>query len=198
MSRSKFGRICISVSVVLLLGLMWTLALAQKKPAAAPAVAEAKKGAPQADFAGELRKVGASNPHVITIWAVVEEFHGSFDQVNAEMGKFKAEVEKQKLKFPDKGNVGILVLRDEPHGGTGDMAVGVQTNGPVKVSPPLKSEQFSAANGVTFNHRGEYASLENEHHEIEKVAKAHQKQLEFPVVMRLHGEKQVELVERLR
>jgi len=197
MSRSKFGRIWISVSVVSLLGLMWTLALAQKKPAAAPA-AEAKKGAPQADFAGELRKAGASNPHSITTWAVVEEFHGSFEQVNAEMGKFKAEVEKQKLKFPDKGNVGILVLRDEPHGGVGDMAVGVQTNGPVKVNPPLKSEQFSAPQGVTFNHRGEYATLENEHREIEKVAKAHQKQLEFPVLLKLHGEKQVELVEKLR
>lgn len=194
MKRSKFSGMWAPIAFVLLFAIVGICAFAQKKPAAA---AEAKV-APKGDFAGELRKVGASNPHSIMVWAVVQDFRGSFEQVNAEMAKFKAEVEKQKLKLPDKGNVGILVLRDEPRGGTADMSVGVQTSGPMKVAAPLKSESFSAPQGVAFNHRGEYASLENEHHEIEKVAKAHQKELTFPVWMKLHGEKNVELLENLK
>jgi hypothetical protein len=197
MKRSKFGGMWAPISLVLLFALTAILAFAQKKPAAAEAKVEAK-AAPHENFAGDLRKAGASSPHSITIWAVVQDFHGSFNEVNGEMGKFKAEVQKQKLKFPDRGNVGILVLRDEPHGGVGDMSVGVQTNGQMKVNPPLASRQFSAAQGVTFNHRGEYAQLENSHRELEKIAKANHHELEFPVWMRLHGEKQVELVEKVR
>jgi len=186
----RFGVIWVSIVIVF----AGTLAFAQPKKAAG---AEAKV-APKANFGADLKKAGASAPHSVTVWAVVQDFHGSFDQVNAEMAKFKAEVEKQKLKLPDKGNVGILVLRDEPKGGAGDMSVGVQTSGPVKVAAPLKSESYSAAQGVTFNHRGEYKELENAHRKLEEVAKANHKELEFPVVMKLHGEKNVELVEKVR
>jgi hypothetical protein len=191
---------------------MWTLALAQKKPAAAsPAAKVELQETPELSklHPAEAQKIRAAvgRPAPSTIWAVIQEFNGSFDSVGQHMDELEKELKAQKL-VPAAGNhTGLLILFDEPHGGVGRMAVGVEVASSLPAKAPLKSEQFSAPQAVRYVHVGDYANLEHEHRAIEEVSKnTHKKGTSFPIVMRVlddprkvgPGRARIELVEKLQ
>jgi effector-binding domain-containing protein len=107
-----------------------------------------------------------TNAGPVSFWVVVQEFTGSFQEVDAFIARFTAEFTAQKLdasllSFHPKS---ILVLNEDPSSTAKPrMAVGLTVPGFLQVKEPLTAKRLQFSMAVTFIHTGPYEELGNVH-----------------------------------
>jgi len=113
-------------------------------------------------------QVAVSRPVAIRANAVVEEFTGSFNDVDAHLASFNKEFLAQGLNKGLKGNpTSILIIYEDPTGkGSFRMAIGLEVAGNVAAKAPLKVEQLNEAQAIRYTHVGPYERLQNVHEGI--------------------------------
>jgi hypothetical protein len=139
--------------------------------------------------AGEMAKakLAVERPGSNKSFAVVEEFTGSFNDVDAHLASFNKEFNGQGLNKGLKGNpTSILVIYEDPTGKSSfRMAIGLEVPSRMAVKAPLKAEAFNEPKAARFTHVGGYERLKNVHEGIDEHAKARKVATHWPVILRL-------------
>jgi DNA gyrase inhibitor GyrI len=105
----------------------------------------------------------------VSFWAVVQEFTGSFQEVNEFLAIFTKEFSSQKLdasllSFDSKS---VLILREDPSTTPKiRMAIGLTVPAILSVREPLKIERVQFGNAVCYTHVGPYEELGKVHGSI--------------------------------
>ena len=126
----------------------------------------------------EVARAGA-----VSLWAVTEDFTGSFQSVAAASETVKQQFASQNLgaSIGSFQVTGILILPEDPTGKSQfRMSVGFTVPGSLPVRPPLKIQQIRYSTAVRHTHVGAYPELEHVYRGIGGIRSA-----SFPVVLRL-------------
>jgi hypothetical protein len=121
------------------------------------------------------------------MFVVVEEFTGSFKDVDAHLASFQKEFTAQGLNKGLKANpTSILIIHEDPTGKASfRMAIGLEVPGRLAAKAPLKVEELNEPRAAHYTHTGAYERLKNVHDGIDEHAKASRAITRWPVVLRL-------------
>ena len=151
--------------ILALFSVVAVAALANAQKAEEPMSPKAMK----ATEAAAKRAVGKAGP--ATIHTIIWEFNGNFGDVPAKMKEFGDQLEKQKIARQREKPTAIVVLLEDPTGKqTFRLAVGVETQGTVKVKEPLKSEMYHMSKAAKISHTGPYEQLGAVHDAVAREA----------------------------
>jgi len=134
-----------------------------------------------------LKNIRVASSRLVSFsgWAVVQEFNGNFESVAKNYDTFSAEFKAQKIQA-SPGQAAVLILLDNPSGGSFQYLIGYEVQGKVETKGALKLRQMEHPSAVRYTHIGAYEELGNVHAGVAaSVKEFHQKGTTFPVVLRL-------------
>jgi hypothetical protein len=148
--------------------------------------------------AREMKAVqaAAQKPAKVALWALTQEFTGSFETMPKQFDEFNKEFETQKLASNFKTRpTSVIILHEDPTGKSEfRFSLGLEVPRRFEVKTPLKIEQLEKPEAVRFTHVGPYQRLKAVHDAIEvnlkksryaNAAPGSVRKADWPVVMRL-------------